>query len=160
MIETIFLLSGLVIDTFIMTSVNGLSLNENLRTYLGIETLFSIIGFLIGFVILRFIPSYTFKFICGIIIIVIQLVDWYGFDFPERVNAMLLGSDSLIVFANLNWIYIPVMAVLEFCAITLGSILGFKLKDYIPEFFQEHAGHFVMFIIGFGMILPVLLQMF
>ena len=45
MLGLILLLSGLVIDTFILTSVNGLTYRDNLKTYLGIETALSIVGF-------------------------------------------------------------------------------------------------------------------
>ena len=56
LLETIILLSGLVIDTFIITSVNGCTLKENIRSYLGIETLFSIFGVLIGSIVLFLYP--------------------------------------------------------------------------------------------------------
>ncbi|MCQ2737872.1 MAG: hypothetical protein MJ224_04635 [archaeon] len=156
MIGLILLLSGLVIDTFILTSVNGFSIKENLKTYLGIETTLSIVGFLIGSVILLYVPSDTFKFVCGVIIIIIQLIDIYGFDFPEKVNALLLGSDSLVVFATLDWFYIPVLFVFEFCAIVLGSYIGPKIMKYVPEMVQEYASNIVMIIIGITLMLHLL----
>ncbi|MDO5849730.1 MAG: hypothetical protein Q4P14_00820 [Methanobacteriaceae archaeon] len=159
MIETILLLAGLVVDTFILTSVNGLSVKENIKSYLGIETTFSIIGFLIGSFILIYIPTITFKLICGLIIIVIQLIDVFiNIEFPETVNALLLGSDSLVVFATLEWIYIPMLFVVEACAIVLGSYIGPKIMVYVPKFVQEYASNIVMVIIGLTLILPFLVS--
>ncbi len=157
MIGLLLLLSGLVIDTFILTSVNGLSVRENLKNYLGIETSLSILGFLIGSIILIYIPADSFKFICGVIIIIIQLIDIIGFDFPERVNALLLGSDSLVIFATLNWIYIPILFVFEACAITLGSFIGPKIMINIPKIIQEYASNIVMIIIGITLMLHMLI---
>ncbi|MCQ2964886.1 MAG: hypothetical protein MJ203_04900 [archaeon] len=115
MLGLVLLLSGLVIDTFILTSVNGLTYRDNLKTYLGIETALSIVGFLIGSVILLYMPADTFKFICGLIIIAIQLIEMSNIlNFPEKVNALLLGSDSLVIFATLTWIYIPILLYLSF----------------------------------------------
>ena len=156
MIGLILLLSGLVIDTFILTSVNGFSIKENLKTYLGIETTLSIVGFLIGSVILLYVPSDTFKFVCGLIIIVIQLIDMSGFNFPEKVNVLLLGSDSLVIFATLDWFYIPILFVFEFFAIILGSFVGTKVMKYVPEIVQEYASNIVMIIIGITLMLHLL----
>ena len=157
MLGLVLLLSGLVIDTFILTSVNGLTYRDNLKSYLGIETALSILGFLIGSFILLYMPADNFKFICGLIIIAIQLIDMSNiFNFPEKVNALLLGSDSLVIFATLSWIYIPILFVFEFCAITLGSHIGPKLMEYVPEIVQEYASNIVMIIIGITLCLHLL----
>lgn len=157
MIELLLLLGGLVVDTFMVTSVNGLSVRKNLKTYLWIETIFSIIGFVIGSIILIYLPVHSFRFICGLIIIIIQVIDIMAwFTFPETINALLLGSDSLVVFATLPWFYIPILFVFEFCAITLGSFIGPKFMDYVPDFIKEYASNIVMFIIGFTLMFDLI----
>ena len=154
LLETIILLSGLVIDTFIITSVNGCTLKENIRSYLGIETLFSIFGVLIGSIVLFFVSKDFFKCFCGVLIIIIQIIGISGVKFPEKVNALLLGSDSLVIFATLSWIYIPILTVFEAIAITLGSTEGSNVMKYVPEAVAEYLPHFVMIMIGLMMIWP------
>ncbi|MCQ2978044.1 MAG: hypothetical protein MJ232_08525 [archaeon] len=153
MFTILIMLGCLVIDTFIVTGVNGLSLKENLTTYLGIETLFSIIGFLIGSVFLLYVPEDLFKLVCGLIIILIQFIDIIGYEYPEKVNALLLGSDSLIVFATLSWIYIPILAIFEALAITLGSLIGPKIMDSVPRMIREYLSNIVLSLIGLSMLI-------
>ena len=153
-VEIIIIIAGLVIDTFIMTSVNGFTLKENIRSYLGIETLFSIVGVLIGSLVLLYLSKDIFKLICGILIIIIQIIGIIGIEFPEKVNAILLGSDSLVIFATLSWIYIPILTVFEAIAITLGSTEGSNVMKYVPEAVAEYLPHFVMIMIGLMMIWP------
>ena len=78
MFEIIGLLLGLVVDTFIVTSVNGCTVNENIKTFLGIETVFSIFGVAIGSFVLLYLSAIDFKFICGILIILIQIIGIMG----------------------------------------------------------------------------------
>ena len=154
-VEIIIIIAGLVIDTFIMTSVNGFTLKENIRSYLGIETLFSIVGVLIGSLVLLYLSKDIFKLICGILIIIIQIIGIIGIEFPEKVNAIFLGSDSLVIFATLSWIYVPILTVFEALAITLGSTVGCKVMGYVPEFLKEYLPNMVMILIGLMLIIPM-----
>lgn len=145
------LLVGLVVDTFLITSVNGLGVKDNLKTYLGIETFFSIVGFCLGSFLLLFCPSFIIKFVGGFLIIFLQILDLVGFDYPEKVNACLLGIDSLIVFSLLSWFYIPVLFLFEFCAILVGSWCGSRFVKFLP--YTDYYGNIVMLFIGFSMFL-------
>ena len=154
MFEIIGLLLGLVVDTFILTSVNGCTVNENIKTFLGIETVFSIFGVVIGSFVLLYISAIDFKFICGILIILIQIIGIIGVNLPKKVDALLLGADSLVVFATLTWIYVPILFVIEACAITLGSYVGPKFMVYVPKVIQDYAGNLIMVIIGISLMTP------
>lgn len=153
MLQNILIIGGLVIDTFLMTSVNGLTVKENLKSYLGIETAFSIAGFLIGSIVMMYIPVTWFKLFGAGLILLMQLLDIVGYEYPEKVNALLLGADSLIVFSTMNWIYIPILTIMEFVAIMAGSLIGAKIVCKAPGFVREYAGNAVMIIIALTMIL-------
>ena len=153
MLQNIFIIGGLVIDTFFMTSVNGLSAKENLKSYLGIETAFSIAGFLIGSVVMMYIPEMYFKLLGAGLILLMQMLDLAGYEYPEKVNALLLGADSLIVFSTMSWINIPILTVMEFIAIMTGSLIGNKIVANAPDFVKEYAGNFVMIIIAITMVI-------
>lgn len=155
--KIIILLFGLVIDTFIITSVNNKNLVSNLKNYLGIETIFSIMGFLIGSVLLLFIKESYFKLLAGIIIIFLQVIQFKGIEFGDKVNALLLGSDSLVVFATLPWYYIPILFVCELCAITLGSLIGSNVMKLIPIKYHDIIPNIVMILIGLIMIIEVII---
>ena len=144
---------GLVLDTFLITSCNKCSVKENLKTYLGIETVFAIVGCILGSIILMFLSASLFKSICALIILVLQLIDVVGFKYPDKINALLLGADSLVVFANLSWIYIPVLTVCEFLAIVFGSTIGAKFVCKLPMVIQEYASNVVMICIAICLLL-------
>ena len=154
MFEIIILLLGLVIDTFIVTSVNGCTIKENIKTFLGIETIFSILGVLIGSFVLLYISAIDFRFICGILIILIQIIGIMGVNLPKKVDALLLGADSLVVFATLTWIYVPILFVFEACAITLGSYVGPKFMVHVPKIIQNYAGNLIMVFIAISLMTP------
>lgn len=153
MLQNIFIIGGLVIDTFFMTSVNGLSAKENLKSYLGIETAFSIAGFLIGSIVMIYVPEMYFKLLGAGLILLMQMLDLAGYEYPEKVNALLLGADSLIVFSTMSWINIPILTVMEFIAIMTGSLIGNKIVTKAPDFVKEYAGNFVMIVIALSMLI-------
>lgn len=147
----ILLLLGLVADTFLITSVNGKSVKENIKNYLGIETLYSIIGVVLGGLLLTFCQESIIKTIGGCLIISLQILQLLGFEYPEKVNSYLLGSDSLIIFSTLTWTYVPVMFVFELCAILLGTLVGNKLVEKLP--YKEYYSNICLILVGISMIL-------
>lgn len=148
----LILIMSLVIDTFIITSVNGQSLKDNIKTYLGIESLFAILGVAIGSFILLFVNESLFKVISGIIIILIQAISLSGINLPDKVNALLLGADSLIVFAGLTIWYVPILSVFECIMICMGSLIGGKLINFVPMNIRDHLSEVVMIGIGLMMV--------
>lgn len=150
MIE-IFIIFGLVIDTFLITAVNNKSCVENIKTYLGIETLFAIVGCCIGSLLITFIPTHLFKIIGGVLIILLQVINISGYEYPEKINALLLGADTLIVFSTLPWTYIPVLSVSELIMILGGSWIGSKVIQYLP--LKDYLANIAMVCIGISLIL-------
>lgn len=150
MIE-IFIIFGLVIDTFLITAVNNQSCVENIKTYLGIETLFAIVGCCLGAVLLVYIPEHLFKIVGGSIIILLQVMELSGFEYPEKINALLLGADTLIVFSTLPYYYIPILSVSELIMILGGSWLGSKVIQYLP--LKEYLANMAMVGIGISLLL-------
>lgn len=150
MIE-IFIIFGLVIDTFLITSVNDQSWIDNLKTYLGLETLFAVVGCCLGAAILDYIPIHLFKIVGGSIIILLQVTEVCGFEYSEKLNAVLLGADSLIVFSMIPWYNIPILFVSEVIAILGGSYIGSKIIKYIP--LREYLSNIVMVCIGISLLL-------
>ena len=61
-----------------------------------------------------------------------------------------LDDDSLVVFANLNWIYLPLLTLFEFSAIVLGSVIGDKFISKLP--YVDYYSNVVMCLIGLSLI--------
>ena len=80
-------------------------------------------------------------------------MDIIGYEYHEKVNALLLGADSLIVFSTLQWYYIPVLTIMEFIAISIGSLVGKEIVCKAPSFVREYGSNIVMIIIAITMIL-------
>ncbi|MCQ2972954.1 MAG: hypothetical protein MJ209_06805 [archaeon] len=141
-------LAGLVIDTFIVTGLNKSDLKTNFRHFFGIETCSAIVGFLLGQLILQYIDLNLFYLLIGIIIIVIQIIDIYGVEFPPVVTPLLIGIDSLFVFTVMPWFAILILLVFEAIAITAGSLIGNKLLEPVPPKIRDYLVNVVMFLIA------------
>ena len=141
----------LVIDTFIICSLNGQNITNNIKDYAGIETIFAVIGVFVGSFILSYVCESLFYMIAGVLIIIIQLLDVLNIPIPSKVTPMLLGADSMLVFAGMSYTAIPLLTIMELLAIIIASIIGNKFVKYIP--FNEYLANVAMVIIAIEMLL-------
>lgn len=148
MLEIVFFL---IIDTFIIVSLNDDSLKNNLKHYFGIETSFAIIGFLIGSLLLKYINETLFYYIVSSLIIIVQIIDIKNIKLPKIVTPLLLGVDSLFVFTTMPIIAIPILTVFEFIAITIATYIGDRIVYKLP--YRNYISNLVMFIIAIELIL-------
>ena len=148
MIEMILML---VIDTFIICSLNGQNIQRNIKDYAGIETMFAVIGVFVGSIILSFISKSLFYMVAASLIILVQILDIFDVNIPSKINPLLLGADSMLVFATLDYHLIPILTIMELLAITIATFIGGKFVKYIP--FNQYLPNIAMFIIALEMLL-------
>lgn len=151
MIIIISVLALLVIDTFILVSLNEDNLKTNIKHYFGIETLFATIGFLLGTMIFNFIPKTLFYYIVATMIIMTQIIDIADIKLPKILTPILLGADSLFIFTVMPWIAIPILTVFELIAITGASYIGKKFVHKLP--YKEYISNVVMTLIAVKLII-------
>ena len=147
------ILAGLVLDTFIVTGLNNSSLKTNFRNFFGIETCSAIIGFLIGQILLAYIDHTLFFWTIAIIIVIIQIIEVYGVEFPEVVTPLLLGVDSLFVFTVMPWQAIPILCAFEAIAIISGSLIGDKILEPVPPKIRKYLTNVVMVLIAIKLVI-------
>ena len=142
------ILAGLVLDTFIVTGLNKADLKTNFRNFFGIETCSALVGFLLGHLLLKYVDKDLFYLAVAIIIILIQIIEIYGVEFPEVVTPLLLGIDSLFVFTVMPWYAIPCLLVFEVIAIVSGSLIGDKILEPVPVKIRQYLVNVVMVLIA------------
>ena len=142
------ILLALVIDTFIITGINNSGLKSNFRNFFGIETASAIVGFLLGQAILQYVNVKLFYFVVGILIIAMQIIDIYGFDFPDSITALMIGIDSMFVFTVMPWFAIIILLILEAIAIISGTFVGSKVLKYVPSSIRKYLVNIVMVFIA------------
>lgn len=147
------ILLALVIDTFIVTGLNQSDLKSNFKNFFGIETVFATLGFIFGQVVLQYIDVKLFYYIVAIAIIGIQMIDVVGYEFPDSLNALMIGIDSLFVFAIMPWYAIPMLLVFEAIAIVGGTSIGEKLLKYVPSTIREYLVNIVMVFIAIKLVI-------
>ena len=120
------IISFLVIDTFIIISLNEDTIKNNLKNFFGIETGFAIIGYFLGTLILNYINKTVFYYCIASLIIIVQIIDINQIKLPKIITSLLLGIDSLFVFTIMPFIAIPLLTILELIAITTATYIGKK----------------------------------
>jgi len=148
MIEIIFFL---VIDTFIIISLNEDTIKNNLKNFFGIETSFAIIGYFLGTLILNYINKTVFYYCIASLIIIVQIIDINQIKLPKIITPLLLGIDSLFVFTIMPFIAIPLLTILELIAITTATYIGKKFVNKLP--YTNYISNLVMIIIAIKLII-------
>ena len=149
------IIAGLVLDTFIVTGLNNSDLKTNFRNFFGIETISAIVGFLLGQFILLYVPRGPFYITVAALIIIMQIIDICGVEFPEIVTPLLLGLDSLFVFTTMPWTAIPILCVSEAIAIISGSLIGNKILKPIPPKIRQYIVNVVMILIAIKLVFMI-----
>lgn len=141
----------LVLDTFILVSLNNETLKTNIRHYFGIETIFAITGYLLGAMIFGYIPKTYFYYLVATLIVGTQIIDVMDIRLPEILKPILLGADSLFVFTLMPWIAIPVLTVFELVAIVSASYVGKRFVERLP--YKDYLSNIVMVIIAIKLLI-------
>ena len=144
----------LVIDSFIIISLNNDSLKTNIRNYFGIETCFAIIGFLMGQLIFSYINKTYFYYVIALLIVIVQIIDLKKIQLPSFITPILLGVDSLFVFMLMPWYAIPFLTIMELIAIVSATYIGKKFVSKLP--YTDYMGNVIMIIIAIKLVMEVL----
>lgn len=145
------IISFLVIDTFIIISLNEDTIKNNLKNFFGIETGFAIIGYFIGTLILNYINKTLFYYCIALLIIIVQIIDIKEIKLPKIITPLLLGIDSLFVFTIMPFIAIPLLTILELIAITTATYIGKKFVNKLP--YTNYISNLVMIAIAIKLII-------
>ena len=148
MYEIVFFL---VIDSFIIISLNNDSLKTNLRNYFGIETLFAIMGYLIGNLIFSYVNRTYFNYVVALVITIVQIIDLKNIDLPSIITPILLGIDSLFIFTLMPWEAIPLLTIMELVAIVSATYIGKRFVSKLP--YTDYIGNIIMVIIAIRLII-------
>ena len=141
----------LVIDSFIIISLNNDSLETNIRNYFGIETCFAIVGFLIGSLIFSYINKTYFYYVVALLIVIVQIIDLKKIELPSFITPVLLGIDSLFVFMLMPWYAIPFLTIMELIAIVSATYIGKKFVSKLP--YTDYMGNVIMIIIAIKLVM-------
>lgn len=144
------IISFLVIDTFIIISLNEDTIKNNLKNFFGIETGFAIIGYFLGTLILNYINKTVFYYCIASLIIIVQIIDINQIKLPKIITPLLLGIDSLFVFTIMPFIAIPLLTILELIAITTATYIGKKFVNKLP--YTNYISNLVMIAIAIKLI--------
>ena len=144
----------LVIDSFIIISLNNDSLKTNIRNYFGIETCFAIIGFLMGQLIFSYINKTYFYYVVALLIVIVQIIDLKEVQLPSFITPVLLGIDSLFVFMLMPWYAIPFLTIMELIAIVSATYIGKKFVSKLP--YTDYMGNVIMIIIAIKLVMEVI----
>lgn len=144
------IISFLVIDTFIIISLNEDTIKNNLKNFFGIETGFAIIGYFLGTLILNYINKTVFYYCIASLIIIVQIIDINQIELPKIITPLLLGIDSLFVFTIMPFIAIPLLTILELIAITTATYIGKKFVNKLP--YTNYISNLVMIAIAIKLI--------
>ena len=144
----------LVIDSFIIISLNNDSLKTNIRNYFGIETCFAIIGFLMGQLIFSYINKTYFYYVVALLIVIVQIIDLKEVQLPSFITPVLLGIDSLFVFILMPWYAIPFLTIMELIAIVSATYIGKKFVSKLP--YTDYMGNVIMILIAIKLVMEVL----
>ena len=144
----------LVIDSFIIISLNNDSLKTNIRNYFGIETCFAIVGFLMGQLIFSYINKTYFYYVIALLIVIVQIIDLKEVQLPSFITPVLLGIDSLFVFILMPWYAIPFLTIMELIAIVSATYIGKKFVSKLP--YTDYMGNVIMIIIAIKLVMEVL----
>ena len=144
----------LVIDSFIIISLNNDSLKTNIRNYFGIETCFAIIGFLMGQLIFSYINKTYFYYVVALLIVIVQIIDLKEVQLPSFITPVLLGIDSLFVFILMPWYAIPFLTIMELIAIVSATYIGKKFVSKLP--YTDYMGNVIMILIAIKLVMEVI----
>lgn len=145
------IISFLVIDTFIIISLNEDTIKNNLKNFFGIETGFAIIGYFLGTLILNYINKTLFYYCIASLIIIVQIIDINQIKLPKIITSLLLGIDSLFVFTIMPFIAIPLLTILELIAITTATYIGKKFVNKLP--YSNYISNLIMIAIAIKLII-------
>ena len=151
MIHMIWIIIFLVLDTFIIVSLNENTLKTNIKTYFGIETSFAITGYLIGTLLLNYINKDLFYYMVALLIVLVQIIDIINIKLPKIITPLLLGIDSLFVFTVMPLIAIPILTIMEIIAIVTATFIGEKFVYKLP--YTNYLSNIVMIAIAIKLII-------